>query len=183
MENKMTNTPWIYGLIGGASIIVFTLILYIGGVSWFMSGLAFVHYLILITIAVLCGLKERKLYGGFISFGQALKVLFLYFVIAKLMMALFEYALFNFIDIPFRQAISQKAAEGYEKMLSKFGTPQDKIDETVNQLLSGESYNLRNTFLGYAMGLIGWFLCSLIIAAIIKRTRPPFDNIANQPNQ
>jgi hypothetical protein len=183
MEYKMTNTPLIYGVITGFSLVIFILILYMGGVSWFMSPVAFLQYVILIILAVLCGLKERKLQGDHMSFGHALKVLFLFFVISGIIATLFTYLLMNFIDVPFRQALSQQAAEATEKFMEKMGLPQESIDKAVGDLLSGKSYSIGNMLLSYAIGLIGWFLVSLIIAAIIKKQRPPFDNFANQPNQ
>lgn len=183
MEYKMTNTPITYGVFCGLALILLGLVLYLGGVSLYMSPATFLNYIIPIVFAVLCGLRERKLQGGHMSFGHALKVIFLFFVIASLISTLFTYLLLNIIDVPFRQALSQEAAVATEKMLEKFGAPQDTIDKAVGDMLSGKSYTFGKTLLGYAFGLIFWFIVTLIIAAIIKKSRPPFDNFANQPNQ
>jgi len=183
MEYKMTNTPIIYGVFCGLALIILSLLLYLGGLSWYMSPATFLNYIIPIVVAVLCGLRERKLQGGHMSFAHALKVTFLFFVIGSIIFTLFTFLLLNIIDVPFREALSQEAAVATEKMLEKFGAPQETIDKTVSEILSGKSYTFGKTLLSYAFGLIFWFIVALIISAIIKKSRPPFDNFANQPNQ
>lgn len=177
MENNKTNVGVMYGLVNGVISCLFLLILYLAGVKWFIHPVAYLAYAIPIVIAVLAGIKQRKINGGYIEFGHALKTVFLVFVLGSLITTVFTYVLFNIIDIPFREAMMQEAAIATEKLMEKFGAPQDTIDKTVEDMLSGNSYSIGKILLSFAFGCIVAFIISLIIAAIIKRRRPEFNNV------
>lgn len=176
MESTKTNTGISYGLINGIGLVVFALILYLGGVKWFMSPVAYLGYVLAIVIAVLGGVKEKKLKGGFLNFSEALKVVFMIFVIGAILSTLFNYILFNFIDVPFRQALMQEAAAKTAKLLERFGASQDKIDETTSNMINGNNYTIGKVLLGFAFSCLIWFFVSLIVSAIIKKNKPAFEN-------
>lgn len=176
MEAKKPNYGLSYGVILGLVLIIFTVILYLGGVKWFIGPLAWVAWCIPILVAVLGGLKQKKALGGFMSFGEALKTVFLICVIGSLLSTLFNYLLLNFIDVPFQQALAQETAVVQEKMMRKFGASDATIEKSVADTLNGNNYTIGRIMLGYAFGLIFWFIISLIIAAIIKKNKPEFQN-------
>ncbi len=176
MEQTKTNTALTYGLIGGIITIVYMLLLYIGGLEIYTGILAFGAYLIPIVTAVMGGIKEKKLQGGYLSFKGALKTVFLIFLIISLLTTIFNHLLLNVIDVPFRQALMQDAAVKMEKMMTKLGAPQDTIDKALNDLDNPENYSFGKIMLGFFWGAIVWFIISLIIAAIIKKKRPEFEN-------
>jgi hypothetical protein len=176
MEKTQTNTGVVYGIICGAAVIAFTLILYIGGLEWYNSSLSILAYIIPIVIAVLAGIKQRKLQGGYISFKEALKTVFLVFVIATVLSSIFNYVLLNIIDVPFREAVMQEAAIKMEKLMVKMGAPQDTIDKAMDDMNKPENFTIGKTLVGVLFYLIIWFIVALIIAAIIKKKRPEFEN-------
>jgi len=176
MEAKKTNAGLTYGVILGLALIIFTLILYLGGVKWFVSPFAWAGFCIPVVFAVIGGVKQKKANGGYLSFSEALKTVFLVFVIGTLISTLFNYLLFNIIDVPFRQALAQETAVIQEKMMRRFGAPESSIEKSVADTLSGNSYSISKILLSYAFGLILWFLLSLIIAAIVKKSKPEFQN-------
>jgi hypothetical protein len=98
------------------------------------------------------------------------------FVIGTLISTIFNYVLFNFIDVPFREALAQETALIQEKMMRSFGASEATIDKSVADTLSGNNYTISKILLSYALGLIFWFVISLIIAAIIKKSKPEFQN-------
>ena len=122
------------------------------------------------------GIAHKKANGGYLEFSQALKTVFTVFVIGSFLSTAFFYLLLNVIDVPFRQALAQEMAQASEKMMEKFGAPQDQIDKSTADILNENSYTLSRQFLGFAGGTIVWFIISLIIAAIIKKKKPEFDN-------
>lgn len=174
------NIGLIYGLLNGGVAVAFTVILYLAGVQSFLSPVAYLGFVFPIVICVLGGIQQRKQQGGFLEFSQALKVTFLILVIGSLIATLFQYVLFNYIDVPFRQALMQESAAKAERMMEKFGMPQEQIDKAMEEMLNGNSYTLGRLFLGFAFGCIWWFIVALIVSAIIKRKRPPFENTFNQ---
>jgi hypothetical protein len=171
------NVGLTYGLIGGIAMIVYTLCLYLAGIESFMNfGLAFLVYAIIITIAVLAGVKQRKLQGGYISFAEALKPVFLTFVLAFLLSTIFNYVLLNYIDTGFRDQMTQATIEKVEEMMKKFGAPESEIEKAIERSAGPDNYSIGKMLLGYGMMCIIFCLISLVIAAIIKKNKPPFEN-------
>jgi len=183
-ENRFTenkgNVGFKYGLIAGAALSVFYLILYKCGIEIFVSGYAYIGYLIIIGLAVFAGIRQRNLNGGTIEFGEALKIVFTVFALAFLLQTIVSYILFNYVDVAFKEAYNQKTLQTAEEILKRLGTPQDKIDDTIDELSKKDNFSIGNILLGYGSNCILFFLVSLIIAAIIKRKPAPFENTFNQ---
>lgn len=181
-----TSTPprlpfgLLYGLINAGVSIIFTVILYLSGINAFISPVAYLSMIFPIAICVLGGLHRRRAQGGFLEFSEALKTTFAILVIGSAISTLFDYVLLNFVDPGFRDALTQAAAEKVEEMMGNFNVPQTEIDKAVEKTLSGESYKPGQLLLGFALRCIGLFLVALIVSAIIKKKRPPFENSFNQ---
>ena len=180
MGNNKGNPGVTYGLIAGLIMIVISLGLYLGGVKTFLSPIAFLSYVVIIVIAVLAGVRQKKLNGGYIEFSDALKVVFTTFAIGFLLQTLFMYILLNYIDVPFREALAQETQAVTETMMKRFGASDAQIDEALKNAAGQNNYSIGKMFLGYAIWCIVFFIISLIIAAIIKRKKPVFDNSFNQ---
>ena len=176
MEQTKTNTGLVYGVICGVAVIAFTILLYVAGVEWYTSPLAYVGFAIPIVIGFMGAYKQRSLQGGFITFKEALKTVFIIFIISVVLDTIFSYLLLNVIDVPFREAIMQDAAVKMEKFLVKMGTSQDAIDKAMADFDNPENFSPGKILLGVFFRMIGWFIVALIIAAIVKKKRPEFEN-------
>ena len=175
------NISLLYGLLYGGVNILFTVLLYLGGVERFMSPWASIVYIPPIAFAFLAAIQQKKQQGGYLEFSEALKTTFLVLVTGTLISVAFEYILYNYIDVPFGQALTQAAAEKLSEAMekSKLMSP-DKIDEMTEKMLSTNNYSLGKMFLGFAIKCILLFILSLIVSAIIKKKRPVFENTINQ---
>ena len=173
MEKKQ-NVFVTYGILSAIIVVVFYVLLYLGGIEWYLSPAAYIGYALPIIVAVMAALKQKKLNGGYLSFAQALKGVFLVFVITGIGSTLFQYVLFNYIDVPFREAISQKTAEMSEAMMRKFGMGEEAIEKATDDILSGKGYTAGKMMIGFAFGCIFSFIIALIIAAIVKKKKPEF---------
>src|SRR5574343_1281459 len=109
-QDQKMNAGLLYGLILGGVSILFTLGLYLAGAEAFVSPVAYSGLVFPIIIAVLAGIAHKKANGGFLEFGKALKTCFTVFVVGSLISTLCSYVLFNFIDVPFQQALNQETA-------------------------------------------------------------------------
>jgi hypothetical protein len=174
------NLGVLYGLINGGVAIVFTVILYLGGAKMFVSPLAWCGKILPIVVCVIGGLQVRKQRGGYLEFSEALKATFLILIIGSLIATVFQYILFNYIDVSFRQALAQVTAEQAEKLMRRFGAPEAQIDEAVEKTLNQNNYTIGRLLLGFVFGCIWWFIVALIVSAFIKRKRPVFENSFNQ---
>ena len=179
MEARKKNIGVTYGLISGLASVLFGLLLYMGGVKWFVNPVAYLAFVIPIIFAILAGVKQKKLNEGWLEFGEALKTVFTVFVIGTLISTIFNFILLNYIDEPFRQALTQETAEKTQQFMQKLGVSQDQIDKTVDDMMKGNSYTIGKQALGVAFFCIFWFIISLIIAAIIKKKKPEFPAPSN----
>ena len=179
MATQTRNAGILYGLLGGLALVLITLGLYIGGVEYFLSPIAFISYVVIIVIAVMAGLRQRKLNGGYLTFSEGLKVAFSTFAIAFFVSTIFMYVLVNFIDIPFREALAQASLEKSAAMMKGFGMSDEQVDKAMRDASGQDNYSIGKMFLGFAMMCIVFFIVSLIIAAIIKRKKPEFADSTN----
>jgi len=172
METKQLNPLVQYGLMSAVVGILMFTILYMGGVSFFMSPVAYIGYAFPILFAVLACLKQKKNQGGFLEFSKALKISFGVFVITALTTSIVSYVLMNFIDKEFSQAMQQASMEMTEKMMKRFGAPQDSIDKAIADAAKTSPFSLSKMALGFAFSCIFWFLISLIVSVIVKKKNP-----------
>jgi hypothetical protein len=174
------NTGLWFGLIAGLVMVIYTLCLYLAGVDYFLGKIAWLGYILIITMAVWAGLRQKKANGGFLAFGEALKVVFMVFALGFLMQTLFSYVLFNYIDTGFRDALTQATLQKTEEFMKAFGATDQQIDKAMSEAGKKDNYSFGNVLLGYGIWCIVFFIVSLIIAAIIKKKKPPFENSFNQ---
>jgi len=172
-----TNFGLNYGLIAGLVITVITLLQYLGGLDMYLSPIGYVTYLVIITMAVLAALKVRNKNEGFLEFSQALKVTFTVFAIALLIQTLFTYILLNFIDVSFKEAVSQEVLNKSEEMMKKFGATDSQIDAALESERTKDQFAFTRILLGYALTCIVAFIFCLLISLIVKKSKPAFHNI------
>ena len=174
------NVELIYGLINGGLAVVFTVVLYLGGAKMFVSPIAYCGVVLPIVVCIIGGLQIRKQQGGAIEFSQALKATFLILVVGSLIATIFQFILFNYIDVPFRQALAQETAQKAEAMMRRFGASDSDIEKAVDKTLDQNNYTIGKLLLGFVFGCIFWFIVALIVSAIIKKKPSPFENSFNQ---
>ncbi len=172
------NIGMTYGLIAGLIMIVITLVQYIGGLKLFMSPImGSVSYLVLITVAVLAALKLRKQQEGFLEFGEALKVTFTVFALALFLQTIFAYVLFNFIDVPFKEALTVESLNKTEQWMRKMGTPEAQIEKALESQQGKDPFSIGLVLLGYGTTCIAAFIFCLLISLIVRKKKPAFNNI------
>lgn len=179
MNAQSSNPGLSYGLIAGLAIIVLTVLLYLGGVDYFLGPFAYSSYVIVIVLAVMAALKRKK-ENGYLQFQEALKITFSVFAIAFLMQVIFNYILMNHIDTGFRDALTQATFDKMEGMMKRFGATDEQIDKQLETAMKDNPHSLKNAMLGYGIWCIVFFIVSLIISAIVKKNKPEFDNSFNQ---
>ena len=134
------------------------------------------NYIILIVIAVLAGLAKKKANDNYLPFPEALKTVFGTMVLAMLIQTIFNYVLFNYIDVPFSEAIKQASIDKGEQIMKRLNVPQDDIDKYLDKAAKDNPNSLSNLLMGFGIFSIVSFIIALIISAIIKRNKPEFEN-------
>lgn len=177
LQETPSNPGMSYGLVAGLIITVISLLQYLGGLDMYMSPIGYVSYLVVITLAVLAALKARKANEGFLEFGAALKITFTVFAIALLIQTIFTYILFNFIDVSFKEAVSQEVLNKTEQMMRKFGASDSDIEKAIDDQRGKDPFSGGRVFLGYGISCIVAFIFCLLISLIVKKNKPAFNTI------
>jgi len=171
-----TNYSVNFGLLAGLIVCIILLLQYLGGIDMYLSPVGSLIYVLMITMAIIAGLKQRRT-DGFLEFKDALKITFGVFALAMLLHTLFTFILFNYIDIPFKQAVSQEVMDKTEQMMKKFGMNDSKIDEAMEIERNSDQFAFGRVMMGYAISCIVAFIICLIISVSIKKPKPAFDNL------
>ena len=175
-EETKSNYGFTYGLITGLIICLVTIAQYLRGIETYLSPLGYLSYVLMIVMAVLAGMRQKKSNGGFLDFSQALKVTFTVFALAMLLQTLLIYLLMNYIDVPFKEAVSQEIMNKTEEFMRKFGASDSQIDAAIESERGKDQFAFSRILLGYGISCIVAFIIALIISAIIKKSKPEFHN-------
>lgn len=169
----------LYGLLYGLASILVTVIMYLGGIDMWMSKVSYLGIVVPVAFAFFVAWQLKKK-DGYLEFADCLKTVFKVMVFGLLLSMIFDYVLLNYIDKPFNEALMQATQREMEKELFKKGMTQDKIDEFIENMGKANKYALAVYGLTFAIRCILHFVLALIVAAIMKRKRPVFENSFNQ---
>ncbi|WP_299668944.1 DUF4199 domain-containing protein [uncultured Polaribacter sp.] len=168
MENQTNSKSIIlnYGLYLGLASVIIALIKYATGnlyVQEYYSGI--VGILLLIAFIVLGIKKYKSDNGGFISFGQSVKIGIGLTMIATLIIIAYYFLLSTFIEPDF----AANSIEAQKVMLAdSFGMTEGQIEEATKN--AGDNFSL-NLFGGILiMNLFLGGITSLIAGAIMKKS-------------
>jgi hypothetical protein len=160
-----------FGIIGGLSAIVITVLFYVTGLNLSsMWGAAISGLLMMVVfgvVAVLSVKEERAANGGAISFKSAFINGFVCLFVAFVISSIYSYIHYNFVEPEF----FDKLAEMLATKLAEYQVPADKIEQQVNDILKKKetirSFDYKSALGGLAFAAV----YSLIIAAILKKEK------------
>lgn len=162
-----------YGVILGIIGIVLQMILYVMGPAAMVGTFYYVMQIITFGLFIYFGIQLRKENGGYFTFGEAFKGVYLMGVVFTVLIFAFSWVLYNVIEPDLASQISDAVIEQTVSMLEKFGTPQEQIDQTVLQLEEQDyGMELGNMLKGLGMFLGGGLIGAAIVAAIVKKRKP-----------
>ena len=172
MKVNVINEGVKYGIIGG---LLFLLINFgawgIGSTDTFVSVISissFIPYLIIILIVA--GLRLRKSNDNLLPFKDALKFVFVAYIIIALTEAVGNYVLYNFLDHELTAKVFEISKEKALKMMQKFGASDQQIDDSMKKMDSeARQTTFKTVFLGLGFAIIFNFVKSLLIALVIRK--------------
>tara|TARA_R110002049_G_scaffold24588_8_gene86978 strand:+ start:11830 stop:12351 length:522 start_codon:yes stop_codon:yes gene_type:complete len=168
MENQANskNTILNYGLYLGLATVIISLIKYAMGSLYVQEFYSGIIGLILMIAFVILGIKKyRTDNGGFISFGQSVKIGIGVAMVAAIINIVYLLLLVNFLEPDF--AVNSIEAQKV-MMADSFGMTEGQIEEATKNSL--ENFNL--SLLGGVL-IINLFvggIVALIAGAIMKKT-------------
>jgi hypothetical protein len=132
MEEKTrssTQNALYYGLITGAALVVFNLILYITD-QYMNKYLGYFAYFILVAVMFWGTFEYRKTYmNGFMSYGKAFSSCFMIGLFSAIIVAVYSFIFAQFIYPGFTEEILEKARESM--MNSNQQMSQEQLDTAL----------------------------------------------------
>lgn len=168
-NTKPTSVGLRYGFITGFLLIIFSLVLYLADLSE-NRALTLSGWLIVVAGLVLAMKAFRQENNGFMEYGQGLGIGTIVGALAGVLAGIFGAIYTSYID----PSIVQKALDKQVMQMEDQGMSQAQIDKAIEygNMFSGPVAIVIFSIVLYA---IGAFILSLIIAAIMKRSRPEFE--------
>lgn len=144
------------------------------GATWY----GIVITLVSVVIYVLFILDLRKKIGGFWSFKEALKGIFIMSLIANLASSVFNFIFYRFIETGAYEKIKGYVVDGMTSTFESMGLSGDKLDEAVEKTAESLKSQYMPTPVDFLKNLViaimVGFVLSLIFAAIFKKETPLF---------
>jgi hypothetical protein len=181
MEENSTPAPTLmqhairWGLITAAVSITFTLLLYIIDYTLMVQlKFLFLALAIYFGIVIYAGIDYRKSIGGFISYGKAFQHGFLILALSGLIGSIFNIVMYNVIDTELPQKLVDASIENTRAMLEGFGTPEDKMDEALENAKesTANQFTIGGIAKGYIMIAVFSAIMALISSIFVRKNQP-----------
>ncbi len=171
----MFKSSYFNGLFLGVAMIISTYVIYLANKSLFFSSKS-ILLIIFILLIVKSGLEARTANGGYITFGQIFKNMFVTGAIGVAICTPFDYILMNFIDPGLIEIYRDLAVESSELtrefMVGLFGEVADaQVDREVEKIENSNPFSLSNTLKGFLIKMIAPVaLLSALFGLILKKS-------------
>lgn len=175
---KRNDIPVKWGIIIAlVSIVVSTVlnmfVLKPDGMSGYYIGLA-LAFVIVIVMFVISAKQQRKAMGGFITLKESFRGMFISILIFTVITVAYQQIYINFIDPDFMLRMREATLNVTEKM----GAPQEQLDKVAEdfdkQIKNSKSFSKQ--LLSVLWSIVLYSIVAFIIAAIVKKNKPVFDN-------
>ncbi|MFT5617184.1 MAG: hypothetical protein ACI85I_000400 [Arenicella sp.] len=161
-----------HGLIIGLIGIAFTTLTYLMGPEAASGPLSYVVFAVTIGLLVYFGIQGRKDNGGYFSFGEAFKYVFITAIVGTVISFVFQYVLYGIIDPSYYTQVGEMALEKIGEMYESMGMDQEQIDAAMEQAKGSMGYSIKNVLIGLGGTSVFYAVVAAIIGAIIKKQNP-----------
>ncbi|MDQ6843163.1 MAG: DUF4199 domain-containing protein [Bacteroidota bacterium] len=171
------STPLKFGIITG---LIYCVLIFCQNQFFYANPLQFtitkfLCYLIIITSFFYVGYLSRQELGGFISFKECLRAILLVILITELFYLVFSTLYVKYIDPSF----FDKLKSSWIVYFNSHNVPQDKINDTIQKFNDAGKITIVSLIQSFGFSLIIDSIFGVIIAAILKKNRPEFENQIN----
>ena len=179
MENNLTRHFIRFGIIYALIQIIITVASYMAGVDFIASNMIlFSILMLLLTVGytIYSIIQFRKSNAGYLTLKEGFMVTFFTLAIGGLITTVFTIILYNYIDTEYPQLLAEKSIQKTAEMMESFGASEEDIEKAMERSEDvADRFTLLGQIRGYLFGLIFYAIYSVILGAIFKRTKPPFE--------
>jgi len=181
MENSTTSkSTWIMdavkkGLILGAIHILIMLSLYAFLPSK-LTGFSYVFFILVLNFgyAIYSGIQWRNEVGGFLSFGEAFKYVFVLLFANGILGIIFS-VIFMLVDPTYPEVMAESQMNTSLYWAQKFGAPEETIDQMKEQFDPEEmakQFSLSAIPKSLGIAVILYAIGALIMAIFVRKNQP-----------
>jgi hypothetical protein len=130
----------------------------------------FLSFSIQVILMGVAGAQQRKALGGFISFKDAFRAIFITLLIFLVINTIYSYIYMHFIDPDF----SEKMKEASLRMAEKWGANQEALDKAAQKADDNieKGKHLSSQLLSFFWSIVIYSIFGMICAAIVKKNKP-----------
>lgn len=172
--NQSLSTPVKMGIITG---LVYCVLIFIENQFFYKNPLQFgaskfIFYLVILAGYFYTGWLTRKELGGFITFQECLKAILLAIAITELIYLIFSTVYVKYIDPTFIDKMKVVTRD----FMVRSNVPDDNINEAMAKFNDAGKITLWTVIQSYGFAIIIDAVFGVIIALILKKPRPEFEN-------
>ena len=177
MKSKNVSIGITYGVIIGLIYVILLFFRWSAATDFIKLGLyTFASFLILLALLFFEAHQRRKLEGGFIDLKSLFQTLFISVIIFELFYSIYTYIHLTYID----PTIGDRMREGMQEMFDKVGDRMSDDDKEKALERMGDikkATQLPQMIKSYLSAVALSGILSLIVAAIMKKKKPVFEEI------
>ncbi len=171
MSNPVKN-----GIFLGAAMVIGIIAFVIASPRGYLQYGQYVLFLIALVVMVKTGLEERQLNGGYASFGDIFKAIFICIAVGYAIRFIGNYIAFNFINPDLSVIYQDIAIEAMEKMSGFLG--DEAVDASIEALEEQSPGSIGNNIMQYVtLLLMTGGIVNAIISLILRKERPLIDTV------
>ena len=167
-----------FGLIAGLvyCISLFTRYSFLPANPITLGAVAFIFFCGIIGIFVWCALTRRKELGGYLELKDAFQTLFIAVLIAEAIYTIFNLVYLTYIDPGYMDRLQAATIN----LIEESGLDDDRKEKQLEQLEKSfarqkERLSVTGVFLSYLIGVAITGIFALIVALIVRKRKPVFD--------
>lgn len=143
----------------------------------YYAGLA-LTFIVTIILLSLSATRQRKAMGGYITFKECFRGLFISILIICVVAGLYQLIYLKFIDPSFPERMKEASIAMAERM----GAPQEKLDEVAAKMDEqvADRNNVGKQLLSILWAVVFYSIIGFIISAVVKRNKPFFNQEDSQ---
>jgi hypothetical protein len=174
-QSSITKNALKQGAILGVVGIILSVLVYVFDVSLFTLWLILILVIVNIGYTIYAGISYRREAGGYLTFQKAFLHGFIMLMTAVIISRIFMIVLANVIDPNLGQTVTGIAVDQWTERLTRWGAPQEKIDETITKIKEDMPKNFTITGLLISIfwpGILISAVIACITALIVKKKEP-----------
>lgn len=167
------KTGAIYGVVLGLIYIILGTItdLTFSGNLLLFTVLNVVNFALYVVILAIMAKMIRKNNGGFIEYKELFGAIFVILLVSSSMSYIYNWVFMNFIDPHF----TEKIIEATRLQIEHLNLPDDKTEEALKSLDNDSTTATKFDVLAWAGRIVRECVFGLIVAAIMKKSKPVFE--------